>query len=87
MMDHKLQGWAQKNKDNVSMCPMCRTRIEKTGGCNHMTCAFCRYQFCWACSESASLDDNHFQPNNGCGVRMMDATAKANSRKPTGQES
>ena len=48
-----------------------------------MTCGFCRYQFCWACGASASTEDNHFGPMRGCGVRMMDQTAKANSRKDT----
>ena len=52
-----------------------------------MTCALCGYEFCWACGESASAADNHFSGFGGCGVRMMDGTAKANSRKPTQQES
>ena len=80
-LDKQLQGWAIANKDSVSVCPMCRTRIEKNKGCNHMTCGFCRYEFCWACGASATHADNHFGPMRGCGVRMMDETVKANSRK------
>ena len=67
-MQKELEGWANTNKDNVSLCPCCRTKIEKNQGCNHMTCAFCGYEFCWSCGASASSDDKHFEPGRGCGV-------------------
>ncbi|KAI9026581.1 RING finger protein [Phycomyces nitens] len=35
-------------------CPNCETPIEKNGGCNHMTCKKCRYEFCWVCIGSWS---------------------------------
>jgi len=31
-------------------CPMCNTRIEKNGGCDHMTCR-CGHNFCWICGK------------------------------------
>ncbi|KAL7546994.1 hypothetical protein ACHAWF_010310 [Thalassiosira exigua] len=34
-------GWKQ--------CPGCNTMIELAHGCNHMTCATCRYEFCYKC--------------------------------------
>lgn len=32
--------------------PGCGWRIEKTGGCEHMKCNRCRYEFCWLCLAS-----------------------------------
>ncbi|KAF0457808.1 ring finger protein [Gigaspora margarita] len=50
---------ALQNADNASesfvaqlkQCPKCKSRIEKDGGCNHMTCKGpgCGHQFCWIC--------------------------------------
>lgn len=54
-----LKQWNQKCKDdsetsnwlsaNTKDCPKCQSSIEKNGGCNHMTCKRCTYQFCWVC--------------------------------------
>ena len=74
-MNKQLLGWAEKNKANVSFCPVCRTRIEKNRGCNHMTCGYCKYEFCWACGASATAEEKHFQ-GNGCGVKMMDENVR-----------
>jgi len=30
-------------------CPKCQATIEKDGGCNHMVCKRCKYDFCWIC--------------------------------------
>ena len=38
--------WLTKFTKN---CPNCREPIEKNGGCNHMHCRSCKYEFCWAC--------------------------------------
>ncbi|RDI88617.1 hypothetical protein Vi05172_g1482 [Venturia inaequalis] len=35
---------------NTKECPSCKSRIQKAGGCDHMTCRKCRNQFCWICS-------------------------------------
>ncbi|VDP13979.1 unnamed protein product [Soboliphyme baturini] len=32
-------------------CPKCKTPIEKTGGCNHITC-ICSFSWCWFCDDA-----------------------------------
>lgn len=32
-------------------CPNCGKRIEKNGGCMHMTCQACRWEWCWICLD------------------------------------
>ncbi|GAX11563.1 hypothetical protein FisN_22Lh256 [Fistulifera solaris] len=35
---------------NTRPCPKCQAPIQKSDGCNHMTCRGCRYEYCWICS-------------------------------------
>lgn len=45
----------QKILDEVSKkCPgpNCGWRIQKTDGCDHMTCRKCKFEFCWECLAS-----------------------------------
>lgn len=39
----------------IHPCPRCSTNIEKTYGCNHMTCSACQTHFCWYCMEDFGL--------------------------------
>ena len=40
-------------------CPNtnCNTKINKDGGCNHMTCKICEIQFCWTCNKEIEKDN------------------------------
>eukprot|EP01055_Gregarina_sp_Pseudo9_P002465 Gregarina_sp_Pseudo_9__2464@NODE_274_length_3319_cov_11_965549_g257_i0_p2_GENE_NODE_274_length_3319_cov_11_965549_g257_i0NODE_274_length_3319_cov_11_965549_g257_i0_p2_ORF_typecomplete_len387_score61_25IBR/PF01485_21/5_4e03IBR/PF01485_21/0_09IBR/PF01485_21/1_8e04IBR/PF01485_21/2_4e05IBR/PF01485_21/5e11_NODE_274_length_3319_cov_11_965549_g257_i02241384 len=39
--DARKRGWVE--------CPECHAIIERTGGCLHMTCRLCKYEFCFQC--------------------------------------
>ncbi|SCU98309.1 LADA_0H12068g1_1 [Lachancea dasiensis] len=45
-MESANLNWVLKN---TKECPKCGVNIEKNGGCNHMTCQSCDYEFCWIC--------------------------------------
>ena len=48
-------------KAMVKKCPNCQATIVKDGGCNHMVCHSCKYQFCWVCLENWSTHKNYFR--------------------------
>jgi len=57
----ELKKWKKKEQDesetanwftaNTKDCPKCGRSIEKNGGCNHMSCSLCKYDFCWICMD------------------------------------
>ena len=42
---------------------------EKNGGCNHMTCKICHYQWCWLCNQEYNMD--HFDSGKCKGLRYF----------------
>ena len=68
------------SNQNIGFCPLCRTKMEKTAGCNMMTCLFCGYKFCWICKQQADYD--HFSnPLSPCGGRLMEEDIVASAMK------
>ena len=49
--DRLFNVWANEHSKR---CPECRRVIEKSEGCNHMTCP-CGAHFCWLCGKSFSV--------------------------------
>lgn len=45
-------------------CPGCHAFIEKSGGCNHMSCTKCGTDFCWLCLKllDSHLQEHHCKP-------------------------
>ncbi len=54
----------ERNFKDWKRCPHCKMFIEKTEGCNHMTCN-CQHQFCYVCLED--WDQEHYE----CGQRLF----------------
>jgi len=69
-----LKMWIDKNNDgssdtanwillNTKQCPRCGNRIDKNGGCNHMTCK-CKFEFCWMCMGDWKKHDGGYYKCN-----------------------
>lgn len=42
---------AQWVVEHTRPCPSCSAAVEKNGGCNHMACRSCSYEWCWLCNR------------------------------------
>ncbi|KAL1542324.1 RBR-type E3 ubiquitin transferase [Salvia divinorum] len=82
--------WLEKNKSeaksaawivsNTKPCPSCHRPIQKTHGCDHMTCkAPCRFRFCWNCLSPMK--------NHGATCRTHTAEEKGKMKRPTSDAS
>ncbi|CAK9091258.1 Probable E3 ubiquitin-protein ligase RNF217 (RING finger protein 217) [Durusdinium trenchii] len=49
------------------VCPNCHVRVQRSAGCNHMTCTRCRTHFCYRCGKKLDpeMPYNHFSAT-GC---------------------
>lgn len=54
-------------KETSRPCPTCKFPIEKTEGCNKMTCTYCNSFWCWRCGEVITGYD-HFKDNAHCAL-------------------
>jgi ariadne-1 len=88
-----VKRWLKKCKDdsetanwisaNTKECMKCSSTIEKNGGCNHMTCRKCGYEFCWICmgpwSEHGSqwYNCNRYEEKSSTDARDQQAKSRA----------
>uniref|UniRef100_A0A8C5Q7N5 RBR-type E3 ubiquitin transferase n=1 Tax=Leptobrachium leishanense TaxID=445787 RepID=A0A8C5Q7N5_9ANUR len=52
--DKLLRHWANEiehGQRNAQKCPKCKVHIQRTEGCDHMTCSQCNTNFCYRCGE------------------------------------
>lgn len=74
----QLQGSLQETRDwiaeNTKECPECAFRVEKSSGCNHMTCPKCNVHYCFLCTEPInkySPVDHFSNPETPCYHKYM----------------
>jgi len=76
--DSETANWI---KSNTKECDKCHSTIEKNGGCNHMTCKKCKYEFCWVCmgpwTEHGTAWYSCNRYNETSGVEARDAQARS----------
>lgn len=58
MMGEREMGLEMSEKlvrEQTRPCPGCKFDIMKTGGCQHMTCRKCGFEFCWECKADYAV--------------------------------
>jgi len=59
-------------------CPKCKSPIQKNGGCDHMVCYNCKYEFCYQCLSK--YYDGHLREVHGPLSRRHNITRAVQSR-------
>jgi len=62
-------------ESNTQKCPCCAVRIEKSMGCNHMTCRSCHTHLCYRCGTRLNPNEpyRHFNtPGAPCFQKLFD---------------
>ncbi|KAF9923807.1 hypothetical protein BGZ65_008665 [Modicella reniformis] len=78
--DSETANWISAN---TKECSKCQSTIEKNGGCNHMTCRKCKYEFCWVCmgpwSEHGTswYNCNRYEESSSTDARDQQAKSRA----------
>lgn len=70
--EQQTQQWLS---DYTTPCPTCGIAIEKSYGCNHMTCKSCQTHYCYLCGKPISAQNPylHFNtPGYECYQRLFD---------------
>lgn len=60
--DRASEEWKRLN---TKQCPNCHVNIQRSEGCNHMTCRHCMHEFCWLCMINWPGYSRHACPTYG----------------------
>ena len=63
--DTDIHKWIMEDSENRKCCPKCTFAIQKTGGCNHVTCR-CGAHICWVCLK-------YFDDGQGCYAHLQES--------------
>ncbi|TCD70047.1 translation termination inhibitor protein itt1 [Steccherinum ochraceum] len=72
-------------EQSTTACPTCRVPVEKSLGCNHMTCAKCGQHFCYRCGDKLASSNpyGHFStPGLKCFSMLFDTESVDNEWQP-----
>ncbi|XP_038051715.1 probable E3 ubiquitin-protein ligase RNF217 [Patiria miniata] len=77
--DRLLREWAKEHhygQPNANRCPKCKVYIQRSSGCDNMTCSQCRTSFCYRCGERFhyfKFFGNHYSAFSvfGCKYRLL----------------
>jgi len=70
--DRANREWLEKS---TKACPSCHVHVEKSMGCNHMTCSRCKQHFCYRCGSKLQAGNpyEHFsKPGGSCYYQLFD---------------
>ncbi|GAU96326.1 hypothetical protein RvY_07787 [Ramazzottius varieornatus] len=70
--DARSEMWIE---NNAKHCPRCWAKVEKSGGCNHMSCQVCEGHFCWLCMSMLDKKDpyRHYNdPRSPCNQQLFE---------------
>ena len=77
--EKQFMKWTKGKR--VKRCPRCQMYTEKNEGCNHMTCASCKYQWCWLCEGQYIYGHYDSGKCNGHQFTKADSLEEANKKK------
>ncbi|KAL6304222.1 hypothetical protein BKA93DRAFT_733706 [Sparassis latifolia] len=80
--DQANRKWLEQS---TMACPTCQVHVEKSIGCNHMTCAKCGTHFCYRCGAKLLAQDPyaHFsRPGQRCYMKLFDIHSEENDWQP-----
>ncbi|XP_066268228.1 E3 ubiquitin-protein ligase RNF217-like [Branchiostoma lanceolatum] len=85
--DKLLKVWAKEEcqgQVNAQRCPKCKIYIQRTSGCDHMTCTRCKTEFCYRCGDrfrDIRFMGNHYTKLSVFGCKYLYKAEKPVQRK------